>query len=55
MASVGEDRCSTGMKSLLCMLLIGWPLLVGSGATACEKHLNGHQSSSATAAEAARR
>lgn len=55
MARVRGASCATGMKAFLSMLLVGWPLLVGSGAMACEKHLDGHQSSSDTAAEAAQR
>ncbi len=39
------------MKRLLTIVLIAATVLGGSGAMACEKHLNGHQNSSDTNAE----
>lgn len=43
------------MKRLLSMALIAAALLGGSGAMACEKHLNGHQTSSDTSSEGIRK
>jgi len=42
------------MHRLITALLLSAGLLIGSGAQACEKHLNGHQNSSDTNFEASR-
>ncbi len=42
------------MPRLLSATLMATLLLFGFGAQACEKHLNGHQTSSNTASEAAK-
>ena len=39
------------MPRLFTALLVAAGLLIGSGAMACEKHLNGHQNGSDTNAE----
>ncbi len=39
------------MPRLLTALLLAAGLLIGTGAMACEKHLNGHQNGSDTNAE----
>jgi hypothetical protein len=39
------------VKRLLTTVLIAVAVLVGSGAMACEKHLNGHQNNSDTNTE----
>lgn len=44
------EACPT-VKRLLSIALIATAVLGGSGAMACEKHLNGHQNSSDTNAE----
>lgn len=43
------------MKRLLLLALATGALLLGCDAAACEKHLNGHQTSSETDQEAGRR
>lgn len=43
------------MKRLLVLALTGASLLLGLGASACEKHLNGHQGGSDTNQEATTR
>jgi hypothetical protein len=46
---------SLRIRSLLSFLLIACGVFVGSASLACEKHLDGHQNSSESAGEAARR
>lgn len=48
-------RCLPPVKRLLSIALIAAAVLGGSGAMACEKHLNGHQSSSDTNTEGAKK
>jgi hypothetical protein len=43
------------MNRLLTAALLSAGLIIGTGALACEKHLNGHQNSSDTNAEAVRK
>ena len=45
------DLCLPPVKRLLTTMLIAVAVLGGSGAMACEKHLNGHQNSSDTNTE----
>jgi hypothetical protein len=47
-ARVGKSWGFLGVKAFLLGILIGLPLLAGSGAMACEKHLHGHQSGAET-------
>jgi hypothetical protein len=54
-ASVRLVAIASGMKILLSAFLIGWSLVLSSSALACEKHLDGHQSSSDSSSEATRR
>ena len=48
-------KCLTPVKRLLSIVLIAAAVLGGSGAMACEKHLNGHQNSSDTNTEGAKK
>ncbi|MFZ0406633.1 MAG: hypothetical protein WAM11_00775 [Cyanobium sp.] len=48
-------RCLPPVKRLLSIALIAAAVLGGSGAMACEKHLNGHQNSSDTNTEGAKK
>lgn len=43
------------MPRLLLLLMASATLLLGLGANACEKHLNGHQNSADTSQESARK
>jgi len=43
------------MKRLLLLALTAATLLIGSSASACEKHLNGHQNSSDTNLEGSKK
>lgn len=43
------------MKRLLPLLLGAFTVLLANGGLACEKHLNGHQNSSDSSSEAARK
>ena len=43
------------MKCLLSIALLAGVVLAGSGAMACEKHINGHQNSSDTNTEGAKK
>jgi hypothetical protein len=46
---------SSPMKRLLLLALTAATLLISSGATACEKHLNGHQNGSDANLEGSRK
>jgi hypothetical protein len=43
------------MKRLLALALTAATLLIGTNATACEKHLNGHQNGSDTNLEGSKK
>ena len=50
-AAYHRNNCLPPVKRLLTTVLIAVAVLVGSGAMACEKHLNGHQNNSDTNTE----